>query len=144
MTHVLEHLDNPIEILKRINNEWLTEGGKVFIACPNANAPSRQIAVKMGIISHNSAITESEKEHGHKITYSLDTLQRDVRESGLKILQIGGIFFNGFSNFQWDKILKNDIVSKEFIDGCFQLGKHYPDLCASIYVVCKKGDYNEI
>src|SRR6476620_2260324 len=57
LTHVLEHLDNPVSVLKRINNEWLSETGRLFLACPNANAPSRQIAVKMGLITHNSAIT---------------------------------------------------------------------------------------
>ena len=56
LTHVLEHLDNPIFVLKKIKNEWLAKNGKLFLVCPNANAASRQIAVKMGLISHNSAI----------------------------------------------------------------------------------------
>ena len=41
LTHVLEHLDDPIAILKRINDEWLAEGGRFFLVCPNANAPAR-------------------------------------------------------------------------------------------------------
>ena len=45
LTHVLEHLDDPVLVLKRINEEWLAEGGRFFLVCPNANAPSRQIAV---------------------------------------------------------------------------------------------------
>ncbi|OGU59483.1 MAG: methyltransferase type 12, partial [Ignavibacteria bacterium RBG_13_36_8] len=64
LTHVLEHLDDPVLVLKRINNEWLSENGRFFLVCPNANAPSRQIAVKMGLISHNSAVTPAEAEHG--------------------------------------------------------------------------------
>ncbi|MEO7992378.1 MAG: class I SAM-dependent methyltransferase, partial [Chryseolinea sp.] len=44
LTHVLEHLDDPIGVLKRINSEWLSEDGRLFLVCPNANAPSRQIA----------------------------------------------------------------------------------------------------
>src|SRR5579862_8293599 len=57
LSHVLEHLDDPVAVLKRINDAWLTERGRLFLACPNANAPSRQIAVKMGLISHSSAVT---------------------------------------------------------------------------------------
>lgn len=76
LTHVLEHLDDPVLVLKRINDEWLSENGRFFLVCPNANAPSRQIAVKMGLISHNTAVTSAEAEHGHKITYTLDTLER--------------------------------------------------------------------
>ena len=66
ITHVLEHLEDPVGILKRIRNEWLDEGGRLFLVCPNANAPSRQIAVKMGLISHNAAVTPSEEAHGHR------------------------------------------------------------------------------
>ena len=138
LTHVLEHIDNPVELLKKIKDEWLTEDGKLFIVCPNANAPSRQIAVKMGLITHNSAITPSEKEHGHRITYTLDTLERDAKDGGLKVLYRSGIFFKALANFQWDALLKTDIISKEYLDGCFDLGQQYPDLCSSIMLICKK------
>ncbi len=139
MTHVLEHLDDPVFVLKRINNEWLSDKGRLFLVCPNANAPSRQIAVKMGLISHNSAVTPSEKEHGHHITYSLDTLERDAREAGLKVIRREGIFFKALANFQWDKLLKTDIISHEFLEGCYELGHVYPDLCSSIFLLCEKG-----
>jgi 2-polyprenyl-3-methyl-5-hydroxy-6-metoxy-1,4-benzoquinol methylase len=139
MTHVLEHLDNPVSVLKRINNEWLSDDGRFFLVCPNANAPSRQIAVKMGLLSHNSVVTEAERKHGHKITYSLDTLERDVKKSGLKIIHRSGIFFKALANFQWDKLLKTDIISSEYLDGCYQLGQKYPDLCSSVFLVCEKG-----
>ena len=139
MTHVLEHLDDPIKVLKRINDEWLTEGGRLFLVCPNANAPSRQIAVKMGLISHNSAVTPAEAEHGHRCTYTLDTLERDAKGAGLKVVYRTGIFFKALANFQWDRLLKTDIVSKEYLDGCYELGQHYPDLCSSIFIMCEKG-----
>jgi 2-polyprenyl-3-methyl-5-hydroxy-6-metoxy-1,4-benzoquinol methylase len=138
LTHVLEHIDNPVELLLKIKNEWLSEEGKLFLVCPNANAPSRQIAVKMGLISHNSAITDSERAHGHRITYSLDTLERDVRSSGLRAIHRGGIFFKSLANFQWDKLLNTDIISREYLDGCYELGQQYPDLCSSIMIICKK------
>jgi 2-polyprenyl-3-methyl-5-hydroxy-6-metoxy-1,4-benzoquinol methylase len=60
MTHVLEHLDDPVAVLQRVNREWLAPQGRFFLVCPNANAPSRQIAVKMGLISHNAAVTKAE------------------------------------------------------------------------------------
>ena len=138
LTHVLEHIDNPVELLKKINDEWLTDDGKLFIVCPNANAPSRQIAVKMGLITHNSAVTDSERLHGHRITYSLDTLERDARIAGLDINFRTGIFFKALANFQWDALLKTDIINSDYLEGCYQLGQLYPDLCSSIMLICKK------
>jgi 2-polyprenyl-3-methyl-5-hydroxy-6-metoxy-1,4-benzoquinol methylase len=140
LTHVLEHLDNPVMVMKRINDEWLSDKGRFFLVCPNANAPSRQIAVKMGLITHNSAITPAEKEHGHRITYTLDTLERDARAAGLNVVHRSGIFFKALANFQWDRLLNTDIISDAYLDGCFQLGQQYPDLCSSIFLMCEKGD----
>ena len=140
LTHVLEHLDDPVLVLKRINNEWLAEGGRFFLVCPNANAPSRQIAVKMGLISHNAAVTPAEAEHGHRCTYTLDTLERDAVAAGLKVVHRSGIFFKALANFQWDRLLQTDIISKEYLEGCYKLGQQYPDLCSSIFLMCERGE----
>lgn len=140
LTHVLEHLDDPVLVLKRINEEWLAEGGRFFLVCPNANAPSRQIAVKMGLITHNAAVTPAEAEHGHRCTYTLDTLERDAVAAGLKVVHRSGIFFKALANFQWDRLLQTDIISKEYLEGCYKLGQQYPDLCSSIFLMCERSD----
>lgn len=137
LSHTLEHLDNPTLVLNKIKT-WLNDDGILFVDTPNANAPSRQIAVKMGLISHNQAVTPAEKEHGHRKTYSLDTLEKEVLDSGLKVLSRGGVCFKPMANFQIDKALDLGVISKEYLDACYKLGMIYPDLCSSIYVVCKQ------
>lgn len=139
MTHVLEHLDDPVGVLHRVNEEWLADDGRLFLVCPNSNAPSRQIAVKMGLITHNAAITPAEKAHGHRITYSLDTLERDASAAGLRVVHRSGIFFKALANYQWDRLLQTNIISPEYLEGCFALGHQYPDLCSSIYLMCVRG-----
>lgn len=136
LIHTLEHLDDRNAVLKRIAT-WLKPGGRLFVAVPNANAPSRQIAVKMGLIEHNSAVTEGERLHGHRITYSLDTLDHEVRQAGFTVRQRGGVFFKPLANFQLDKALETALIDDRFMDGCYALGMQYPDLCASVYVVCE-------
>lgn len=138
LTHVLEHLDEPVAILQRINREWLSPRGRLFLVCPNANAPSRQIAVKMGLIAHNAAVTSSEYEHGHRRTYSLDTLERDATSAGLRVIHRAGIFFKALANFQWDQVMSAGIVSHAYLDGCYALGQQYPELCASVFLVCER------
>ena len=139
LTHVLEHIDDPVGVLRRVNDDWLSEDGRFFLVCPNANAASRQIAVKMGLISHNAAVTPAEEQHGHRCTYALDTLERVAVSAGLKVVHRSGIFFKALANFQWDRLLKTDIVSKEYLEGCYQLGQQYPDLCSSIFLMCERG-----
>ncbi len=135
LTHVLEHLDDPQVTLRRVKEEWLEVGGRVFVACPNANAPSRQLAVRMGLLPHAEAVSESELAHGHRRTYSLDTLEQEVLRSGLTPIAVSGIFFKALANFQWDELLAGELISPAFLDASFELGRKYPDLCASTYVV---------
>jgi len=138
LIHTLEHLDDPVLVLGKINT-WLSKQGRLFLVVPNANAPSRQIAVKMGLISHNTAVTESEFIHGHRKTYTLETLEKDAADAGLNVVHRSGVFFKALANFQFDQLMGTDIISDGYLEGCYKLGSQYPDLCASIYLVCEKG-----
>ena len=137
LVHTLEHAEDPVALLARIR-EWLSPTGRLYLVVPNANAPSRQIAVKMGLISHNAAVTEGEWKHGHRITYTLDTLERDAKAAKLNIVQRGGVFFKALANFQFDRLMQTDIIGTDYLEGCYQLGMQYPDLCASIYLICSR------
>lgn len=138
LIHTLEHLDNPVDMLRRIGS-WLSPAGRLFVAVPNARAASRQIAVGMGLIPYASAVTEGEHLHGHRRTYSLDVLKNDMVKAGFKIEDYGGIFFKPLANFQLDRCLTEGIIDDAFLEGCYELGKLYPDLCSSIFVVCSPG-----
>ncbi|HUE12508.1 MAG TPA: class I SAM-dependent methyltransferase [Steroidobacteraceae bacterium] len=139
LVHTLEHLDDRVAGLARMR-QWLSPAGRLFVVVPNANAASRQIAVKMGLIATNSSVTEGEAAHGHRCTYSLDTLENDVRQAGLKVESRGGIFFKPFANFQFDRMLEHGIIDEGYLEGCYALGMQHADLTASIYMVCSRGD----
>jgi 2-polyprenyl-3-methyl-5-hydroxy-6-metoxy-1,4-benzoquinol methylase len=135
LTHTLEHLDEPVELLRRIGT-WLTPTGRLFLVVPNAHAASRQIAVAMGLISHPTAVTPGEFEHGHRRTYNLDALKAEVTQAGLTLVETGGVFFKPFANFQFDQLIAGGPIGEDYLEGCFKLGALYPDLCASIYAIC--------
>jgi SAM-dependent methyltransferase len=137
LVHTLEHLDAPVEALTRIRN-WLSPGGRFFVVVPNAQAASRQIAVRMGLIETNHSVTEGERIHGHRCTYSLDTLEHDVRSAGLRVESRGGVMFKPFANFQFDRMIRHQVIDNAYLEGCYALGMQYPELAASIYVVCRR------
>jgi hypothetical protein len=66
-------------------------------------------------------------------------LEHDAVEAGLKVVHRPGIFFKALADFQWDRLLKTDIVSKEYLEGCYQLGQIYLDLCSSMFLRREKG-----
>lgn len=135
LVHTLEHLDDPIGVLTRIRG-WMAPGGRLCVAVPNANALSRQIAVRMGLVDHHAAITPAEATHGHRITYSADVLRYHLRAAGLTVVDSGGILVKPLANFQFDRALQAGIVDEKYLDACFELGRTYPDLCASVFAVC--------
>jgi hypothetical protein len=62
-----------------------------------------------------------------------------VMAAGLSAVDSGGILFKPLANFQIDQAREAGIISNDYLDGCFELGKKYPDLCASVYAVCEAG-----
>jgi Trans-aconitate methyltransferase len=135
-SHVLEHVADAVEALQRLGR-LLTPTGRLFVTVPNAEAPSRRIAVKMGLLSHLEALSEADVAAGHRRVYRLDTLCRDVRAAGLPIVHTGGIFFKPLANFQLDALIGGPLMSEAFLEGCFELGREDAASCASIYVVAE-------
>jgi 2-polyprenyl-3-methyl-5-hydroxy-6-metoxy-1,4-benzoquinol methylase len=138
LVHVLEHVVDPVETLARIGG-LLSPGGRAFVVVPNGHAASRRIAVAMGLIEHCTALTESDVRHGHRRTYVLDTLESDARKAGLNVVHRGGVFFKPLANFQFDRLFGSEVMSDDYLEGCYQLGFTYPDLTASIFLVVERG-----
>jgi 2-polyprenyl-3-methyl-5-hydroxy-6-metoxy-1,4-benzoquinol methylase len=137
LIHSLEHVDDPVHVLE-LCRKWLRQDGRLFLAVPNAHAASRQIAEKMGLIKDCYDVTEGEKAHGHRRTYSLGTLTDDVLKAGMTVLERGGVMFKSLANFQIDQALRNGVIDQRYLEGCFALGKVYPEMCASVYAVCSR------
>ncbi len=136
LINTLEHVDDAISVLKTAK-KMLSTKGRLYILVPNADAPSRQIAVLMGLIKTNNSVTKSEFEHGHRRTYSFDTLIHDVVSCGIEIQSMGGIIFKGLANYQFDLALENNIISHEYIEASYKLGLLYPKLTASLFCITK-------
>lgn len=132
MSHVLEHIENPVKLLKYISN-WLTDDGVLLISVPNAKSIHRLAAVEMGLLKSEYELNQRDYELGHYRVYDLQSLKNDIEDSGYKILDEGGVFFKPVSNGQIETNW-----NAEMIKGFFSLGKKFPEYCAEIFVVCTK------
>lgn len=128
--HVLEHVDDPIWLLK-MSSSLLSDNGRILIGVPNANSIHRLVAVKMNILNDQCDLNERDLTVGHRRVYTKETMQKDIFESGLKIIESGGIFFKPLSNSQIQKNWTN-----EMIEGFYKLGDDFQDFSAELYVIC--------
>ncbi len=136
IAHVLEHLADPVSVLAKAR-ELLTPKGRIFLIVPNGYAASRQIAVKMGILPTNDALSLADIKHGHRRIYFLDTLTDEALQAKLKVIHTGGIFFKPLANFQFDRLIGTELISEAFMEGCYLLGKEHPNMSASIFAICE-------
>ena len=86
MTFLLEHLLDPVSVLKKIKN-YLHKDGRIFLAVPNANSVHRVVAFRMGLIKNISELSDNDKRVGHRRVYTLELLRSQVNKAGLKIVR---------------------------------------------------------
>ncbi len=100
-THVLEHVDDPVQVLRCARN-WLAPEGRILIIVPNATSIHRQLAVQMGI--QGTVYDLSPRDHvvGHQRVYDLAALKRDAQLAGFDVIYERGFFL---------KILPNDMMT---------------------------------
>jgi len=134
LVHGLEHVEDPVSVLERAAS-WLKPTGKLFVAVPNANALSRQLAVKMGLVNSPEAVTPGERLHGHLRTYNLDTLLSDFTDSKLTVIESGGVIFKPLSNSQFHAAFAAGIVTDEYLQACDDLSRTWPHFSASIFAI---------
>jgi 2-polyprenyl-3-methyl-5-hydroxy-6-metoxy-1,4-benzoquinol methylase len=127
MTHILEHVDNAVEIL-RCARRWLKNGGTLHIIVPNANSLHRRIGVAMGLLPTVDSLNERDASLGHLRVYTMEKLNRDLVNANLKVLHQEGILLKILNNAQMEKL------DPKLVEALFALSHELPDYCADLYV----------
>lgn len=132
MCHFLEHVDNPIEILKKAK-QLAHKKSRIIINVPNALSLHRQVGVLMGLLSSEYDFNETDRSVGHQRVYDLKKLRKDIEKSHLKVEMMGGFLMKCFSVGQLESFLKTPRQIEAFV----KLGERYPELAAEIYAICQ-------
>ena len=98
-SHVLEHVENPNELLLQIKG-WLEPNGKLIIIVPNAESIHRRLGLELGLQNRLDELSERDKIVGHKRVYSLNSIIDDLKSCGYTIQENRGFFLKSFSNSQ--------------------------------------------
>ncbi len=131
MANILEHVKNPILILKNTKN-WLKKTGRIHVMVPNARSLHRRVGQKLGIIRNLDDFSSNDKKIGHRRVYTKESLKKDIKRSGLRTVYYEGIFLKPLPHSQMES------WGKKLFDAFFEIGKQLPDYCSTIYFICKK------
>ncbi len=122
---ILEHVQEPIKLLKRCHN-W---GKKLIVVVGNANSIHRQVGVQMNLQPDIYSLSERDHAVGHYMVYDYELLQQHLTAAGWEIEKTEGFFVKPLNNARmkdWEP---------ELIHALNRV-KISPKLSAKIGVVC--------
>lgn len=132
MFQTIEHLAEPIEVLKKLLT-LLDDDGVLLITTINAFSMNRRLGKSMGMIKECTAVTENDILVGHHRLYDSLLLRKHLAEGGFEHFRLSGLFYKPFSNAQME------LYSDDVVEGLYKVGKELPmEYCALLYAVCSK------
>lgn len=134
MGFILEHVEKPIEIMKKYA-KYLKRGGggRLFISVPNAGSLNRRIGQKAGLLEDLKQLSENDIKLGHRRYYDVDSFTEDINAADLEVVDLEGIYLKPFTTKQ---MLTLNLPEKIY-DALCMIGRDYPELCLGILAEVK-------
>lgn len=132
--NILEHVEEPIESLKKAES-LLTDEGKIYISVPNCMSLNRRAGFKMGLLPSYSQFAPKDIEVGHRRLYTVKMLTDHINSAGLRIEALKGIYLKPLAESQMFNL------GMEAIKAFHLLGEDIPEYCATLFAVARKINY---
>ncbi len=133
MGFILEHVDDPVQIIRHYK-KFLTSGGKMFLAVPNAEVMNRRLGHLAGMLSDMEELSKNDTLLGHKRYYTQKSLEYDIHLSGFEVVNMEGIYLKPMTTQQMISLELGD----EIIESLCLLGVEYPELSCGIMAEVKE------
>lgn len=133
LINVLEHVDDPLLVLKKAE-WWLAPEGVIIIHVPNTLSLDKQLGLRMKLIQN-----VRELPAGHKRAYDPWLLMKEIADAGLQLVGLGGIMLKPFSNAQMQRIADEWDNAEQIFDGLYELAKEMPWYSSPVWAVCSRG-----
>jgi len=132
MGFILEHVKDPVQIMNYYK-KFLKQTSRMVLSIPNAQAMNRRLGHYMGLLNDVTELSPYDKELGHLRYYTVDTFKQDIKEAGLKVKDMEGIYLKPFTTKQMISLNFDPKV----LDSLCMLGVEYPELCLGIMAECE-------
>lgn len=129
MGFVLEHVEDPALVLARFRDS-LAPAGMLFVAVPNARSLHRRLGQAAGLLPDLHALSEFDRQLGHRRYFDLATVTRMVEGAGYRITARHGLVLKPLTTQQ----LLDVRLPPDVWDAFIQVGYDLPDAANAIYL----------
>jgi len=130
--HGLEHIDDGIELLKRLKS-FLNENGRIHIIVPNALSLHRLLGVEMGFLDYPHSFTEADIKAEHKKVYDVFKLKSEIKLAGLYPFYVEGIQLKALT----DSFIY-EYLGEEYVKAANNINYLLTEYCSEIYILATK------
>jgi 2-polyprenyl-3-methyl-5-hydroxy-6-metoxy-1,4-benzoquinol methylase len=130
LSFILEHVNNPVETIKR-SAYFVAPGGALFVMVPNARSLHRRVGVALGVLGKVDDFTEEDIRQGHRRVYTEERLRQDLEQGGAIVEEMGTFFIKPLSNPQMEQL------GTRLADAFFEVSRELPGLGSMIYAKCR-------
>ncbi len=123
MGFVLEHVDNPAAIMRNFTR-FLAPDGSIFLAVPNAESLHRRFGHAAGLLPDIQALSQADREFGHKRYFTLASLREMVEGVGLTVRKVEGLLLKPITTQQMIDLNLNESILRAMLT----VGIDYPEL----------------
>lgn len=127
MGFILEHVDDPLQIIERYKN-FLAPNGRMFVAVPNAEVLNRRLGHLAGMLPDIEALSDNDRLLGHHRYYTVRSLTEEVRRAGCKVDRMEGIYLKPLTTRQMVSLQ----LSPDLIRALCEVGVEYPELSCGL------------
>ena len=139
VSSLLHEVEDPQRLLASVR-AISTDNTVVHINVPNARSLHRLIAYESGMIPSLYERSELQKNLQQHSTYDMEMLIDAVKKAGFAVMSQGSYFIKPFTHSQMQRMLDDNIISNQVLEGLEKITRYLPEYGAEIYVNVKRDD----
>lgn len=130
LMHELNDRDHFITKLKSV----LTPKTIVHINVPNANSFHRLLAKEMGLVKCTHELSQTNKKMQQNCVFDMESLKNLFLSSNFLVTDSGSLFVKPFTHEQMARVMKENIISEQILDGLYKMTQYMPELGSELFI----------
>jgi hypothetical protein len=133
LSSLLHEIPEPLSFLEHIHS-LCSSNTILHINVPNGESFHRLLAFEMGLIKSPFELSSSNKQFQQHSVFSIKSLKELCTSAGFRVLEEGSYAFKPFTHLQMEKLIQENLLTLEMLEGFYKMEKYLPGVGSEIYL----------